>query len=556
MKLKAIFLAGAALLAAATAAKADTWVMNANGYALGKDGKAVPFRTMRIGKDGKIAWITQAVPRIAWGPDDVMVDAGGKTVIPGLIDAHGHVMGLGFQALALDLTGTKSLDEALQRLKAYAAANPDKPWIIGRGWNQEIWKLGRFPTAAELDAVVGDRPVWLGRVDGHAGWANTRALQIAGVTAASRDPVGGRIERKADGSPAGVLVDAAQDVVDAKVPAPTAADAEAALTAALKIMAEVGLTGVGDAGADPRTWALYDRFGKEGRLTARIYAMAGGMESLEAISPKGPVDWTHDDRLALKSVKLYSDGALGSRGAFLKAPYSDDPKNIGLQFLPQDKLNGMVRSAASRGYQVNVHAIGDGANAEVLDAFESVKAVTPKGLRHRVEHAQVVDPVDLPRFAKLEVIASMQPTHATSDKNMAEDRLGKARMKGAYAWRSVLDSGAKFAGGSDFPVEAPNPFFGIHAAVTRQDHNDQPLGGWYPGEALTLDEALAAFTTGAAYAEFGEGKFGNLETGKWADFLILDADPYEIPPKDLWKIKVQETWVGGKRVYQREGAAK
>ena len=536
----------AALLAAAPAAAA-TLIANANGYTLDAAGVLQRFETLRIGDDGRIAatYPKGAAPPFKAG--DTVVDAKGRTLLPGLIDAHGHVMGLGEVATSIDLSGTKSLGEAQAVIRAWAKANPGARWILGRGWNQEQWALGRFPTAAELDAATGGRPAWLARVDGHAGWANSAALRLAGVTAATPDPAGGRIERGPGGAPSGVFVDAAEALVGKVVPPPTAAERDAQLSRALEIMASVGLTGVGDAGIDAATWERYRAFAAAGKLTTRLYAMAGGMEALAAIAPKGPIGWAYGDRLAMMSVKLYADGALGSRGACLRADYSDAPGNRGLCFYTPAKLGADIASAAGRGFQVNVHAIGDAANAEVLDAFAALGK--PKGLRHRVEHAQVVSLTDLPRFAGLEVIASMQPTHATSDKTMAEARVGSDRLAGAYAWATLLKSGARFAGGSDFPVESPNPFWGLHAAVTRQDGAGQPPGGWRPQEALTRAQAFAAFTTGAAYANHAEGFSGTLTPGQWADFILVDRDIFTVPEAQIRDTKVEATWLAGKSVF-------
>jgi hypothetical protein len=544
----------AALLAtAAVGADARTLVTNANGYTLDTLGRLQRFTGLVVGDDGRIERVLKAGDKApALKDEDTRVDANGLTMLPGLIDAHGHVMGLGFQALTVDLSDTRSLDEALAKIRAYAEANPRDRWIIGGGWNQVTWGLGRFPTAAELDTAVADRPVFLERIDGHASWANSAALKIAGVTKETKDPDGGRIERDADGNPTGVFIDRAARLVQSKVPPPNPIQSERALVKALELMASVGLTGVHDAGVDPETWTLYRRFGDEKRLTTRIYAMAGGMEALEKIAPVRPTGWLYDDRLTLRSVKLYSDGALGSRGAYLKEPYSDDPANQGLKFLDDTKLRNWISKAVMHGFQVNVHAIGDGANAQVLDAFADILPTYGAHLRHRIEHAQIVDPDDIPRFSKLGVIASMQPTHATSDKAMAGDRLGEARLEGAYAWKRFLDSGARLAAGSDFPVEPASPFYGLHAAVTRQDRNGQPPEGWRADQALTLPQAFAAFTIGAAYAGHADRMVGTIEPGKWADFILVDRDIFKAPPGELWKTQVQETWVGGQRVFQRK----
>ena len=543
----------AALLAtAATAADARTLVVNANGYTLDTLGRLQRFTGLLIGDEGRVERLLKAGDKApALDDGDTRLDAGGQTLLPGLIDAHGHVMGLGEQALTIDLSETRSLDEALAKIRAYAEANPRERWVVGRGWNQVSWGLGRFPTATELDSAVADRPVLLERVDGHASWVNSAALKIAGVTKDTADPAGGRIERDAEGYPTGVLIDAAAALVQSKLPPPNPIKRERMLEKALELMASVGLTGVHDAGVDAETWTLYRRFGDENRLTARIYAMAGGMEALEKIAPVRPTGWLYHDRLTLRSVKLYSDGALGSRGAYLKEPYSDESANRGLQFLDDTKLRNWISKAVMHGFQVNVHAIGDAANEQVLDAFGDILPTYGAGLRHRIEHAQVVDPADIPRFAKLGIIASVQPTHATSDKAMAGDRVGEARLEGAYAWKSFLDSGARLAAGSDFPVEPVNPFYGLHAAVTRQDRDGQPPEGWRADEALTLAQAFAAFTAGAAYAGHAERMVGTLEPGKWADFILVDRDIFETEPAELWKTEVQETWLAGKRVFQR-----
>lgn len=541
-----LLLAGVAL-ACSTAAAARTLVVNANGYTLCEQGKMMRFTTLLVGDDGRVVGTyAKGVAVPASRPGDTVVDAGGRTLLPGLIDAHGHIMDLGRQVTSVDLNGTTSLAEALARVKAYAAAHPDARWVLGGGWNQERWGLGRFPTAAELDSAVPDRPVYLSRVDGHAGWANSAAIAAARVTRATPDPAGGLIQRSADGTPSGVFVDAAKDAVEAAIPAATAAEQAAQLTAALRVLSSVGLTAVADMGVETGAWALYRDFDGRGALGVRIAGYAAGMEALGKIAPAGPIAWTRDGRLSLPGVKLYGDGALGSRGAWLKADYADAPGNRGLRFRTDGELRAMVAKADAGGFDIAVHAIGDAANAQALDAF----AALPAGDRiRRIEHAQVVDPADLSRFAALGVVASMQPTHATSDKGMAETRLGEARLAGAYAWKTILDSGATFVAGSDFPVEPPNPFYGLHAAVTRQDRSDQPAGGWRKAEALTLEQAFDVFTRRAAASLRLEG--GTLTPGHWGDFILVDRDPFAVPPADLWKIVVDETWLGGAQVFKR-----
>lgn len=539
------------LVLLAAGARADTLVVNANGYTIDATGALVRLGGLVIDDGGRIARVLglgEAEPRPRAG--DFRLDARGRTLLPGLIDAHGHVLSLGRAALTVDVSGTRSLDEALDRVRAYATANPRRGWILGGGWNQVAWGSD-FPTAADLDRAVADRPVYLRRIDGHAGWANGAALKAAGITARTRDPAGGRIVRGAGGAPTGVMVDAAEALIERVIPPATPEEGEAALAKALSIMASVGLTGAHDMGVDAEGWRLYRLFGDEGRLTARITAYAAGISAMDAIAPTRPTPFLYEDRLSLRGVKLYADGALGSRGAWLRAAYADDPGNRGLRFLDDAKLKNQISKANFLGFQVAVHAIGDAANAQVLDALAETRATYGDALRNRIEHAQVVAPADLPRFQGLNVIASMQPTHATSDKAMAGARLGEARLAGAYAWATIAASGARVAFGSDFPVEPPNPFFGLHAAVTRQDRDGAPPGGWRVEEAVTLPQAFAAFTTGAAWAGFAETKVGRLAPGLWADFILVDRDPFTAPPGELWKIAVDETWLAGRRVYVR-----
>ncbi len=450
-----------AVLVPPVAQCASLLVRNVNGYTLDASGKLQRFEAL-LANDGKVVATGTASELAARDATARSVDGGGRTLLPGLIDAHGHVMGLGFLNTQLDLTATKSLGDALAAVKAYSAQHAKAAWIRGRGWNQAIWKLGRFPTARELDAAIGNRPAWLERVDGHAGWANSAALRAAGIDHETKDPSGGRIERDAHGEPTGVLVDGAMELIDKIVPAPNAAESAAGLDAALAAMARVGLTGVGDAGIDASTFALYKKYADERKLTARIYAMIGDTGAdFDALSKDGPLTGYGDDFLSLRAVKLYADGALGSRGAALLAAYSDDPKNSGLLFHTPAEMTAKIAKALGKGYQVCIHAIGDGGNREVLDAFAAAYKQVASGeqLRNRVEHAQVVAVEDIPRFVPLKLIASMQPTHATSDMNMAEDRVGAERLKGAYAWRTFLDQGTVIAGGSDFPVESAKSVF-------------------------------------------------------------------------------------------------
>ena len=534
-------------------AQADTVITNANGYTLNAKGELVQFSALAFDDKGRITAVGSNAEVNAKVKNARQVDMQGRTVLPGLIDAHGHVFGLGQQLTQLDLSATTSLEGALKAIADYAKANAGHAWLRGRGWNQENWKLGRFPTAAELDAVEPGRPVWLERVDGHAGWANSRTLALAGITKSTPDPVGGKIMRDANGEATGVLVDAAQELVTKVMPAQTEAEGRVMLDRSLQEMARVGLTAVHDAGIGVAEDRLYRDYADKKKLTARVYAMIGGTgEDFDQLAKNGPLKDYADGMYALRSVKLYSDGALGSRGAALLKPYSDEPHSHGLLFFKTAQMDAMMTKAMRKGYQVNVHAIGDAGNKQILDIYKKELAATKsEAQRHRIEHAQVVTPEDIPRFKSLGIIPSMQPTHATSDKNMAETRVGPERIKGAYAWRSFLHQGSRIACGSDFPVESPNPFFGIHAAVTRMDHAGQPVAGWYPNQAMSLKEAFRCFTLDAAYAGHQENSLGSLEPGKHADFIVIDRDLFRMPTYDIFKTGVLETWVGGKQVFKK-----
>jgi len=541
--------ASLAALALAAPAHADTLVDNVNGITLDKDGKLVRFTGMVIDTQGKVKQLLDRKDKRPERPD-FKEDGKGRTLIPGLIDAHGHVIGLGFQLMLLDLSETKSLAEAQAAIRKYAAENPQMPWIIGSGWNQEKWGLGRFPTAADLDAAVADRPVWLDRIDGHAGWANTAAMTAAKVSDASKSPDGGRIETAA-GKPTGVFIDAAMDLVDAAKPKPLARDLDRALLLAQQKLIEQGITTIADMGTTIGEWQAYRRAGDKKQLAVRILAYGGDIDNMALIAGGEPTPWLYDDRLRMVGVKLYLDGALGSRGAWLKAPYSDAPGQRGLPLLtPAQLRNKMVRASMDK-FQVAIHAIGDAANAEALDAIADLDADLPGERRWRIEHAQIIDPVDIPRFAQLKVIASMQPVHQTSDRSMAEARLGPDRLKGAYAWRSLSASGARLALGSDVPVESANPFAGIAAAISRTDADGQPFGGWRPEETVSREVALDGFTRTAAFAGFAEDRIGTLMPGMRADFLIVATDPMLAGPDEIRRMVPLETWIGGYRYYKK-----
>ena len=535
------------------AAQADTWIDNVEGISINRDGTVKRFAGMVIDEDGRITELLDYGDRPT-RDIEFYVDGEGRVMVPGFIDAHAHLMGLGLGTLVLDLSETDSLDEALSRIAAYAAANPDRPWILGRGWNQERWGLGRFPTAAELDEIVSDRPVWLERVDGHAGWGNTLALQAGGVTADSRDPEGGRIERIAGGRrPAGVLVDAAMPMIASQIPPPLAEDRELALYNAQQILLSNGITAMADMGTTLDDWMTIRRAGDAGWLQIRVMAYADSVESMLLIGGPGPTRWLYDDRLRLNGVKLYLDGALGSRGALLIEDYEDDHGNRGLPLLNGTQLRNLMSRAGLDNFQVAIHGIGDAANREALYAIEELSADYQGDRRWRIEHAQIVDPADLPRFGQHGIIASMQPVHQTSDRVMAEARLGEDRLGGAYAWRSILTNGGTLAFGTDAPVEDVDPMAGLATAISRTDADGEPFGGWLPQETVSREQALAAYTAGAAYAGFADGRFGRLAPGERADFVFLSADPLLASPEDIRAIRVLETWIAGRQVYDADG---
>lgn len=482
------------------------------------------------------------------------LDATGLTVVPGLIDAHAHLMGMGQSLLRVDLVGTTSIEDVVERLLAFQSTLPEEGWLTGRGWDQNDWGGdGAFPTRHDLDSAFPHRPVWISRVDGHAGWANSAAMRAAGInpdSLASASPDGGVILVDEQGRPSGVFVDAAEELIDSVLPQATDAELEEALTRALQETAKYGLTGVHEAGIGMDTLAVYRRFIAEGRFNIRNYAMIGGVGALfEMICVEGIIEG-EGDRLWVRSLKLYGDGALGSRGAALLVDYVDDPGNRGLFQYEPAMFESMVRKAMQCGLQVNTHAIGDAANRAVLDAYEVAIQATGGGPgRHRIEHAQVVALNDIPRFAQLGVIASVQPTHATSDMPWAEDRVGSGRIRGAYAWRRFLDAGVRLPLGSDFPVERVSPLLGFYAAITRQDADGNPLNGWYPDQRLSREEALRGFTIEAAYASFMEDEVGSLEVGKWADFVILSKDIMTVPARAILDTHVEATYLGGELIY-------
>ena len=529
-------------------------IYNANGYSplyKGKmrHGEVNTFTTLVI-KDGKV---------VKTGPDNLknsfpgatLIDADGKTLLPGLIDAHGHVIGLGNNLSQLDVRGAKSVDEITAKLSEFAK---DKEcWIIGRGWNQELWSNTRFPTAADLDKVVNDRPVILSRVDSHAIWVNSKALELANINADTLSPTGGEIIKDEFGKPTGIFIDKAETLVTQHMPATSAQSVSNALDAAGKHLLSLGITSTHDAGIDKTTWQVYKQRAELGTLPLRIVAMlSAASPDLSAMLKAGRYQ-DAQDFLSIRSVKIYADGALGSRGAAVIDEYADRANHFGLMLETQQKLEQLFTLTFKSGFSANTHAIGDRANKIVLDAYQNVfKQTGGILLRNRMEHAQIVSPADIPRFKTLKIIPSMQPVHATSDMHMAEQRLTDKQLQGAYAWQTFLDQGSTIAAGSDYPVELANPFDGLYSAITRMDHNQLPENGWRASEVLSREDALRAFTLGGAYAAHQEFKVGSLEQGKWADFILIDQDYFKVPIEELYKTQVLQTWIAGKLRYQKD----
>jgi predicted amidohydrolase YtcJ len=492
--------------------------------------------------------------RALTGPNTQVVDLQGRTVIPGMTDAHAHVAGLGASLRNVDLTGTASYDEVIARVVERARTTPRGEWIVGRGWDQNDWGDTRWPTHDALTRAVPDHPVYLERIDGHAGLVNALAFQRANVTRATPSPSGGEIIKDAQGNPAGVLVDNAQGLVERAIPAPTRAQVKDAIKAAIAEMHRWGMTGVHDAGASVLVAELYEELGRENALDIRLYAMlSDNAQAIEAALRRGPQSGLYNGMLWIRSIKLYQDGALGSRGAALLEPYSDQPATTGLLVSQPEHIKDVATRALRAGFQVNTHAIGDRGNRLVLDSYEAALKVVPAAdHRFRVEHAQIIHSDDIPRFAALGVIPSMQASHQTSDMYWAGVRLGETRLRGAYAWRSLLDAGVIIPNGSDFPVEQVNPLISFKASVSRQDARNWPAGGWYPEQRMTRDEALKSMSLWPAYAAFQEAELGSLAPGKRADFVVLDQDIMRVADSQILDTRVLTTWVGGKKVYERK----
>lgn len=556
MKRLATYLAFCALAPAALGAQADLVLTNGRIYTVDN---ARPIVTALAVRGGRILFIgSDAEAKGLVRPSTRVIDLHGLAVYPGLIDAHAHLLGLGVTLRRVNLAGSRSYDEVIARVKAWAKDIKPGQWIQGRGWDQNRWPVKEFPNQEALSRAFPNNPVVLTRIDGHALLANARAMELARVTAATPDPAGGRIIRDASGAPAGVFVDNAQQLIARAIPAATPAETRSAILAAISEANRWGLTGVHDPGENAQTISIYEELARAGNYSLRNYVMIsdpGDPHSAAALGNpyirRGPQSALYDGHLWIRALKLYADGALGSRGAALLAPYSDEPTNSGLLVSRPEHIEAWAETALQRGFQVNVHAIGDRGNRIVLDAFQTALRKYPKAdHRFRVEHAQVISLQDIPRFAQLGVIPSMQATHQTSDMRWAEARVGPQRIRGAYAWRSLLNTGVVIPNGTDFPVEEVNPLLTFHAAVTRQDPTNWPAGGWYPEQKMTREEALQSMTIWAAYAGFQEKLLGSLTPGKYADFVVLDRDIMRVPDTEILGARVVSTWIGGKAVYQ------
>lgn len=506
-------------------------------------------------RDGRIAFVGSNRGALALaGTKTERLDLSGKTVITGMVDAHAHLLNLGQALRTIDLVGTRSYDDVIARVVERAKNARPGEWLRGRGWDQNDWADTRFPTHEALSRAVPNNPVYLTRVDGHAALVNARALELAQVTAATVDPSGGRLIRDSAGNPTGVLVDNAQGIVGRVIPAASVAELREQTLAAIAETNRWGLTGIHDAGVGPEGIAVYEALAKEGHYNLRNYVMIRASDSvLDAFMKLGPRNGLYGGRLWFRSIKITADGALGSRGAALLEPYSDDPGNTGLLTTPPERIKSVAVRALRAGFQVNVHAIGDRANRIVLDQFEAaLREVPTADHRFRVEHAQILSYQDISRFAELDVIPSMQGSHQTSDMYWAPNRLGVARLSGAYAWRSLLNTGVIIPNGSDFPVEPVNPLISFHSFITRQDAENYPAGGWMPEQRTTRQEALWSITLWPAYASFMEKESGTLTAGKFADFVVLDRDIMTVAPEEILRTRVLLTVLGGRTVYKYE----
>jgi predicted amidohydrolase YtcJ len=482
------------------------------------------------------------------GPKTQVIDLGGQFAMPGFNDAHVHLGSGGFEKLNVNLVGCKSLDDMKQRIAARVKTASSGEWIVGRGWDHTLWAEQKTPTRADIDSVTGDHPAIFNRVDGHIAIANSAALKAAGVTAQSPDPHGGKIDRDDRGEPTGILRETAMGAVFEKIPPPSPAQRRKAAELALQDAARWGITSAQD-NSDWEDFLTYEQMEKEGKLTLRIAEWLPFDAPVEQLIKMREHHSAKDPMLHTTMLKGFMDGSLGSRTAAMLAPYDDDLKNSGIPRYEQDKLNAMAAERANAGFQLGFHAIGDRGARMALDAFAyAIQKSNKKGLRFRIEHDQVIAPEDFKKFKDLGVIASVQPNHLLTDMNWAEAHIGPARAKYSYPWKEFEDNGIPLAFGTDYPVEPITPFRGLYAAVTRQ--NEAGTKEYYPEQKLTMNHAIAAYTAGAAYAEFAEDKKGLLQTGMLADFVVLDRDITKVPPPEILKTRVLRTVVGGKIVYE------
>ncbi len=528
--------------------RADMILINGNIYTLDN---TQPLAEAIAIKNGKIAAVGKTDLVLEKYQSENVVDLKGKTVVPGLIDAHAHMFGLGQMLNSLILVGMKSSAEISLLVGEKAKSLNKGEWIYGRGWDQTLWINKNFPDKYILDEVSPDNPVILGRIDGHAIWVNQKAMDIAKIDNTTPDIQGGVIIRNSDGFPTGIFIDKAAELIEKSVPAPSEDEIENSILLAAKECVKFGLTEVHDMGLNSQIIKIYKKLALEKKLPIRIYgAIEAPGAAWDAEIKNKPTLGFADDMFNLRAVKMYADGALGSRGAALVENYSDDPGNRGITIMADADMEMISKEAIQKGYQVCIHAIGDRANHIVLNLFERLNASTVKqDIRSRIEHAQVILQDDIPRFKKLNVLPSMQPIHATSDMDWVEDRLGTDRVKGAYAWKSLINSGSIIPAGSDFPNDIMQPLWGFYAAVTRTDQDGNPDGGWYPDQIMTRNEALKAYTTWAAFAGFAEKKKGTIEVGKYADITVLSNDIMTIPAKEILTTNIVMTIVNGNVVY-------
>jgi len=499
--------------------------------------------------DGKIISVgSNAEIQKFKGPKTQVIDLGGHFIMPGFNDAHVHLGSGGFEKLNVDLVGSKSLDDMKQRIAARVKTAGPGEWIVGRGWDHTLWAEQKTPTRADIDAVTGDHPAIFNRVDGHIAIANSAALKAAGITAQSPDPHGGKIDRDEKGEPTGILRETAMGAVFEKIPPPSAAQRRRAAELALQDAARWGITSAQD-NSDWEDFLTYEQMEKEGKLTLRIAEWLPFDAPIDQLKKQRTHHASGDPMLHTTMLKGFMDGSLGSRTAAMLAPYDDDQKNAGIPRYEQEKLNPMAAERANDGFQIGFHAIGDRGARMALDAFAyAIQKSNKKNLRFRIEHDQVIAPEDFKKYKDLGVIASVQPNHLLTDMNWAEAHIGPARAKHSYPWKEFEDNGIPLAFGTDYPVEPITPFRGLYAAVTRK--NEAGTKEYYPEQKLTINHAIAAYTTGAAYAEFAEDKKGMLTPGMLADFVVLDRDITKVAPPEILKTRVLRTVVGGKTVYE------